>query len=204
MFNLGILASGRGSNFDAIRQSCDNGYLAGFAQVVVLITDAENAPVREIARAHGIPDIYLAPPLRKSAQYATYMECLAETMAEHKVVLVCCAGFMRLLQEPFLNRYRNRTLNIHPSLLPRFPGLHPQAQALTEGVNQSGCTVHYVDETLDGGPIVLQGKVEVYPDTDTIELLSNRILALEHELYPIAIRKVLSSKGSTHAPARLL
>jgi len=182
---LGILISGRGSNFEAIAGSIERGILD--AEIAVVISNRSDAPGLEIARRRGLNALCL--PSRGLDREVYDRTVLAE-LEKHRVDLVCLAGYMRLLSAVFIRRFANRILNIHPSLLPSFPGLDAQHQALTHGVKISGCTVHFVEEELDAGPIVLQAAVPVRDD-DTAETLSARILREEHRIYSEAIAIVL-------------
>lgn len=185
MKRLGILISGRGSNFEAIAGSIERGILD--AEIAVVISNRSDAPGLEIARRRGLNALCL--PSRGLDREVYDRTVLAE-LEKHRVDLVCLAGYMRLLSAVFIRRFANRILNIHPSLLPSFPGLDAQHQALTHGVKISGCTVHFVEEELDAGPIVLQAAVPVRDD-DTAETLSARILREEHRIYSEAIAIVL-------------
>lgn len=183
MLRLGILASGRGSNMEAIIDATVAGRLV--AQVAVVISDVAGAPALAKAAARGIEACHVDPAAfpRKSA----YERRLFEILTEHGVGLVALAGYMRLVGRTLLEAYPGRIMNIHPSLLPAFPGLDAQAQALEYGVKVAGCTVHFVDEGTDSGPIILQAAVPVKED-DTAETLAARILVEEHRLYPRAIQ----------------
>lgn len=186
--NLGVLASGRGSNFQAIIDEIEAGRLN--ASIKVLIVDNPEAYAIERAKRHSIEYLYLNPKdyLSKDG----YFSAIAEELRRRDVELVILAGFMRIVRRPLIEAYRNRIMNIHPALLPSFPGLHGQKQAVEYGVRISGCTVHFVDEGMDTGPIIIQAAVPVSPD-DTEETLSERILRLEHKIFPEAIR--LFSEG---------
>jgi len=189
MKRLGILLSGRGSNFEAIADAVAAGRIPG-AEIAVVLSNREGAPGIDKARARGL-DAQVIPS--KGKQREEYDREVVAVLKEKKVDLVCLAGFMRLLSPYFVSEFRQRILNIHPALLPAFPGLEAQKQALDWGVKVSGCTVHFVDENLDAGPIVLQAVVPVRDD-DTEASLSARILAEEHRIYPEAIRIVLSGR----------
>ena len=191
MTRLGILISGRGSNFEAISESVANGALreAG-AEIAVVISSRANARGLETARARGLAAVSLPS---KGLDREVYDRMLAAELHKHAVDLVCLAGFMRLLSAGFIREFRGRILNIHPSLLPSFPGLDAQHQALEHGVKITGCTVHFVDEDLDAGPIVIQAAVPVLDD-DTVETLSARILEQEHRIYAEAIGVVIAGK----------
>jgi len=180
---VGILASGRGSNFRALAQAAQAGAIP--AAVVVLVTDHPSAPVLDIAREHRIEAVVVDP--RQHPSREAHEKAVIGVLEERRVGLVCLAGYMRILSGAFVAHFAGRLLNIHPSLLPAFPGLHPHRQALEHGVKVSGATVHFVDEGVDTGPIVLQAAVPVRPD-DTETTLSDRILVEEHRLYPEAVR----------------
>jgi len=184
----GILISGRGSNFEAIADKVAAGTLD--AEVAVVISNRADARGLETARARGLHAVCLPS---KGLDREVYDRMLAAELHKAGVELVCLAGFMRLLSAGFIREFPDRILNIHPSLLPAFPGLDAQHQALTHGVKVSGCTVHFVDEQLDAGPIVLQATVPVLDD-DTAESLSARILVEEHRIYSEAIQLVLSGQ----------
>lgn len=188
MKRLGILLSGRGSNFEAIAQNIECGRLQ--AEIVVVISNRAGAPGIELARKRDLPAVVLPA---KGIEREEYDRHLVAELQKHGVELVCLAGFMRLLGPEFCRAFPLRALNIHPSLLPAFPGLDAQKQALEHGVKVSGCTVHFVDEHLDGGPIVLQAAVPVRDD-DTEPTLAARILIEEHRIYSEAIGIVLSGR----------
>jgi phosphoribosylglycinamide formyltransferase-1 len=180
---LGVLASGRGSNLAAILEAARRpGYPAA---VAVVVSDRERAGALERAVAAGVPARFLNP--KDFGDRTAYDAALGRLLETHGVGLVCLAGFMRILGPAFVAAWAGRMLNVHPSLLPAFPGLHPQRQALAHGVRVSGATVHFADEGTDTGPIVLQAAVPVRGD-DTEETLAARILVEEHRLYPEAIR----------------
>jgi phosphoribosylglycinamide formyltransferase-1 len=182
---LGILISGRGSNFEAIADEVAAGTIP--AEIAVVISNRPEAPGLEAARRRGLHAVSIPS---KGLDREVYDRMLIEELCRNSVDLVCLAGFMRLLSAAFIRRFATRILNIHPSLLPAFPGLDAQHQALEHGVKLTGCTVHFVDEDLDAGPIVLQSAVPVLNE-DTVETLSARILDEEHRIYPEAIRIVL-------------
>ena len=186
MKRLGILLSGRGSNFEAIAENVARGAID--AQIAVVISNRPEAQGIETARQRGLNAVCLPS---KSLDREVYDRQVAAELMKHGVDLVCLAGFMRLLSGWFVREFPRRILNIHPSLLPAFPGLDAQHQALEHGVKITGCTVHFVDEHLDAGPIVAQAAVPVL-DSDTVESLSARILKEEHRIYSEAIRLVLS------------
>jgi phosphoribosylglycinamide formyltransferase-1 len=183
---LGVLISGRGSNLQAILDAIRDGKLD--ARVGVVVSNVADAPGLERARKAGVPTVVLSHKDFRSRE--EYDEALLERLRAHDVDLVCLAGFMRLLSPVLVRAFRGRILNVHPSLLPAFPGLHAQRQALEHGVKVTGATVHLVDEELDHGPILLQRAVPVLDDDDE-ESLSARILEQEHRIYPEAIALML-------------
>jgi phosphoribosylglycinamide formyltransferase 1 len=185
---LGILASGRGSNFQSIIDAINSKRLK--AEIAILITDNPSAFAIERARKHGIEYIIMSPGGYYSKD--DFFLKIAEELKSRNVGLVVLAGFMRIVRKPLLDSFPNMIMNIHPALLPSFPGLHGQKQALDHGVKISGCTVHFVDKGMDTGPIIIQAAVPVLQN-DTEETLSERILKLEHQIYPEAIR--LFSEG---------
>jgi phosphoribosylglycinamide formyltransferase-1 len=185
---LGILLSGRGSNFEAIADNVAAGRLQ--AEIAAVISNREEARGLEIARQRGLPALCLPS---KGIPREEYDRRVVEELKSREVELVCLAGFMRLLSAEFCRAFPMRILNIHPSLLPAFPGLDAQKQALEHGVKISGCTVHFVDEKLDAGPIIVQAAVPVLDD-DTEESLAARILAEEHRIYSEAVRMILSER----------
>jgi phosphoribosylglycinamide formyltransferase-1 len=180
---LAVLASGRGSNLEAILEACRREDVP--ARVVVVVSDREGVPALERAIRAGVDAIFLNP--KDHADRAAYDAALLTTLERYASGLVCLAGFMRVLPAAFVRAWAGRLVNIHPSLLPAFPGLHAQRQALDHGVKVAGATVHFVDEGVDTGPIIVQASVPVRSD-DTEESLSARILVEEHRLYPEAIR----------------
>ncbi|MEW5974544.1 MAG: phosphoribosylglycinamide formyltransferase [Acidobacteriota bacterium] len=186
MRRLGILLSGRGSNFEAIADHIDSGDLQ--AQISVVISNVATAPGLEKARQRGLEAVFVPS---KGVGREEFESRLQEVLRQKQVDLICLAGFMRLLSRAFIQAFPLKILNIHPSLLPAFPGLDAQRQALHHGVKISGCTVHFVDEGLDSGPIVGQACVPVL-DEDTEETLSARILKEEHHLYWKSIQRVLA------------
>ena len=186
---IGVLLSGRGSNFEALADSVGRGRLPG-AEIAVVVSNREGAPGVERAKERGIAARVIPS---KGLEREVYDRQVVAVLREFKVDLVCLAGYMRLLSPFFVASFPNRILNIHPSLLPSFPGLESQRQALEYGGKFAGCTVHFVDENLDAGPIVLQAAVAVRDD-DTEETLSSRILAEEHRIYTEAVRIVLEGK----------
>jgi phosphoribosylglycinamide formyltransferase-1 len=188
LMSIGVLASGRGSNFQSIIDAIESGSLK--AKIVLLITDNPNAFAIERAGKHGIESLVMVPN-----QYGTrndYYKAVVQELRTREIGLVVLAGFMRIIGKPLIEAYRDRVMNIHPALLPSFPGLHGQKQAHDYGVRISGCTVHFVDEGMDTGPIIIQAAVPVSFE-DTEDSLSERILKLEHKIFPEAIR--LFSEG---------
>jgi phosphoribosylglycinamide formyltransferase-1 len=186
---LGVLLSGRGSNFEALADSIAAGRIPD-AQISIVISNREDAPGLARAEARGIPSRIIPS---KGIERETYDRMVVAALDDARVNLVCLAGFMRLLSPYFVAAFRGRTLNIHPALAPAFPGLEAQRQALEYGVKFTGCTVHLVDETLDGGPIVAQAVVPVEAE-DTVETLSARILKEEHRIYTDAVKLILSGQ----------
>src|SRR5690349_11708205 len=176
MKRLAILLSGRGSNFEAIADNVERGMID--ASIEIVISNREEARGLQIARERGLNAVAIPS---KGLDRQNYDRRLIEELRKHSVDLICLAGYMRLLSASFIREFPNRILNIHPSLLPAFPGLDAQHQALEYGVKLSGCTVHFVDEYLDAGPILLQAAVPVH-DGDTEETLSERVLKEEHRI----------------------
>ena len=184
---IGILGSGKGSNCRAILEAIRSGALAADARVV--ISDVLEAPILDIAREFSVPNAYLPPgQFRTRLEPTSEME-LVRMLREAQVELVALAGFMRVLKAPMLQAFRRRIINIHPSLLPKFPGLEAWKQALEAGEDVTGCTVHYVDEKIDRGDIIAQREVPILPN-DSAETLHARIQLAEHELYPAVIAKL--------------
>ncbi len=181
---LGVLVSGRGSNLQAIIDNSKNGSLS--AEVAVVISDQQDAYALERARKHNIPAVYVSTKGFKGKR-EEYDALLVKELQNYDVELVCLAGFMRIITPALIKAFPNRILNIHPALLPAFPGLHVQKAALDYGVKFSGCTVHFVDEGMDTGPIIIQAVVPVLPH-DTEDSLSARILRQEHAIYSCAIQ----------------
>jgi phosphoribosylglycinamide formyltransferase-1 len=180
---VGVLASGRGSNLQAILEACARPDFP--ARVAIVISDRERAAALERARAAGVEPLWLNP--KDFTDRETYDRTLVQALQSRGVELVCQAGWMRILSPAYVRAFAGRALNIHPSLLPAFPGLHPHRQVLDYGAKVSGATVHFVDEEVDAGPIVLQAAVPVEA-ADTEETLAARVLVAEHRLYPEAIR----------------
>jgi phosphoribosylglycinamide formyltransferase 1 len=187
--HIGVLLSGRGSNFDALAASVAAGRIPD-ADISIVVSNQETAQGIEKARARGI-EARVIPS--KGLEREAYDRLVVAALEEKKVDLVCLAGYMRLLSPYFVAAFPQRILNIHPSLLPAFPGLEPQRQALEHGAKVSGCTVHFVDENLDAGPIVMQAVVPI-KDSDTPQTLADRILLEEHRIYTEAVRIVLEGR----------
>jgi len=185
---IGVLISGRGSNLQALLDAQKEGRLGG--EIGVVLSNVEAAAGLERARQAGVPAVVCD---HRGRTREAHDGDVIQHLRAHAVDLVCLAGYMRLLSPAFIQAFAGRALNVHPSLLPAFPGLHPQRQALAHGVKVSGATVHLVDEGLDSGPIVLQEAVPVL-DEDTEDTLSARILAAEHRLYPRAVALMLSGR----------
>ena len=181
-FRIGVLGSGKGSNFVAIADAC----ASGRAEVAIVLSDVERAVILERARERSIPSRFIAPGNFRTKLDEEAERAFVAALHEAKVQLIALAGFMRVLKGEFLRAFENRIVNIHPSLLPAFPGLEAWKQALDYGVKITGCTVHFVDAGVDSGPIIAQQSVPVL-DGDTPETLHQRIHAAEHELYPKCI-----------------
>lgn len=191
---LGILLSGRGSNFGAIAENVMTGKLP--CEIGCVISNVASAPGLERARQWGLNSYFLDAAGKTRVVFDIEV---ADMLRAHKVDYICLAGYMRLLSADFVNAFPNRILNIHPSLLPAFPGLHAQRRALEYGVRYSGCTVHFVDAGLDTGPIILQAVVPVLPGDDE-ECLSERILKEEHRIYSEAVK--LACEGRLRVEGR--
>src|ERR1700680_739066 len=185
---IGVLLSGRGSNFEALADSIASSRIPN-AEIAIVISNREGAPGVDHAKTRGMATRVIPS---KGLERETYDRQVVAALNDHKVDLVCLAGYMRLLSPHFVASFPNRILNIHPSLLPSFPGLESQRQALEYGVKFAGCTVHFVDENLDAGPIILQAVVPVL-DTDTPDTLSEKILREEHRIYSEAVKMVLEA-----------
>jgi len=181
---IGILGSGKGSNCRAILERIHSGDLAAEARLV--ISDVLNAPILEMAREFGVANAYLPPGRFRTRLEPEMEQQLVQMLRDASVELVVLAGFMRVLHEPMLKAFPRRIINIHPSLLPKFPGLEAWKQALVAGETVTGCTVHYVDQQIDHGQILAQREVRILPN-DTADSLHARIQVLEHELYPEVI-----------------
>lgn len=187
VLRLGVLVSGRGSNLQAIIDEIEAGTLK--AEIAVVVSNKQEAPALERAERHGLNAVFLDPKSvagMPDPRHA-YDRKLLETLQYHQVQLVILAGYMKIVTSVLIDSYESRIMNIHPSLLPSFPGLHAQRQALDHGVKVAGCTVHFVTEGMDTGPIILQQAVPV-EEGDTEDVLSERILKVEHGLLPMAIR----------------
>ena len=185
---IAILISGRGSNMVALAEAVRGGTIAN-AEVAIVISDKRDAAGLASASERGFETLVIERGARTRQEHDRE---IVSALAARQIDLVCLAGYMRVLSSEFIDAYRGRILNIHPSLLPAFPGLDAQRQALENGAKKSGCTVHFVDETLDGGPILMQREVQV-DEADTVESLSARILVEEHKLYAEAVAKVLTN-----------
>jgi len=188
MINIGVLASGRGTNLQAIIEAIEEGKIEG--RISIVISDNSDAYALKRARQHNIETRYIN--FKEFKNREDYDKEIIKALEEKKIDLVVLAGYMRIISPYFSKMYKNRIINIHPALLPSFPGLHAQRQAVEHGVKISGCTVHFVDEGVDSGPVILQKAVEV-KDDDTEESLAERILKEEHQIYPRAIQ--LFSQG---------
>lgn len=186
---IGVLLSGRGSNFEALAASVDAGRIPN-AEIAIALSNREDAPGLDRARARGIPALGIAS---KGLEREVFDRRILAALQEKKVDLVCLAGYLRLLSPYFVRAFPNRILNIHPSLLPAFPGLESQRQALEHGAKFAGATVHFVDENLDAGPIIAQAIVPI-ENADTVETLSARILREEHRIYTEAVNIVLEGR----------
>ncbi len=209
---IAVLVSGRGSNLQAIIDNIEKGLLS--SELAVVISDQTDAYALERARAHNIPAVLVSAKGYKNKR-EEYDALLVKELRERNVDLVCLAGFMRIITPVLIRAFPNRILNIHPSLLPAFPGLHVQKKALNHGAKFSGCTVHFVDEGMDTGPIIIQAVVPIL-DADTEDSLSERILKQEHKIYSRAIqlfaegrlkiegRRVLVSNGGNAGDASLM
>jgi phosphoribosylglycinamide formyltransferase-1 len=183
MINIGVLASGRGTNLQAIIEAIEDGKIEG--EIKIVISDHPNACALKRAQQYLIDTRYI--DFKEFKNREEYDKEIIKTLKEKKIDLVVLAGYMRILSPYFIRTYQNKIMNIHPALLPSFIGLHAQKQAVEYGVKVSGCTVHFVDEGIDSGPIILQKAVEV-SDDDTEESLTEKILEEEHQIYPRAIQ----------------
>jgi phosphoribosylglycinamide formyltransferase 1 len=186
---IAVLLSGRGSNFEALAENISAGKIPG-AEIAIVISNKPDAQGLERAKSRGIPTRMIPS---KGLEREAYDRLVVATLQEQQVELICLAGYMRLLSAYFVAAFPQRIINIHPSLLPSFPGLESQKQALEYGVKFAGCTVHFVDENLDAGPIILQSAVPVL-DSDNEQTLSERILREEHRIYSEAVKIILEGK----------
>ncbi|WP_340819849.1 phosphoribosylglycinamide formyltransferase [Methanolobus sp. WCC4] len=188
--NIAVLVSGRGSNLQSIIDNIENGCIEN-ANISVVISDVEDAYALERARKHGITDVFVDPSDYSNKQ--EFEKEILEVLKDNDTDLILLAGYMRLVGKDLISAYRNRIINIHPALLPSFKGLHAQQQAFDYGVKVSGCTVHFVDEGMDTGPIIIQRSVPVL-EGDTADDLAARILEQEHKAYPEAVRLFVEGK----------
>lgn len=191
LFRIGVLGSGKGSNFLAIADACAAGTLA--AEISLVLSDVAEAGILEHARQRNIPARFIAPGKFRTKMDEDAERAYIQALTEAKVDLVALAGFMRVLKGDFLRAFEGRIVNIHPSLLPSFPGLEAWKQALDYGVKVTGCTVHFVDASVDCGAIIGQQTVPVL-DTDTAESLHQRIQVVEHQLYPLCLAAVMNGR----------
>ena len=190
VFKLAVLVSGRGSNLQAIIDSIEREELN--AHISIVISSTRDAIALKRAEKHGIKTIFIDPTAYLNSK--EYDKVLIEKLKEFPIDLICLAGYMRILGEEVIQTFKEKIINIHPSLLPAFPGLNAQKQAIVHGVKFSGCTVHFVDSGIDSGPIILQTAVPVY-DNDDEKSLSKRILEQEHYLYPKAINMIKENQN---------
>lgn len=191
MLKLCVLVSGRGSNLQSIIDNIESGVLKGKAQIALVISNKPDAFALERAKKHNIETLVVDS--KKIKDKKAYESKIIGAIKAKKVGLICLAGYMRILSPEFVQTFKHKIINIHPALLPAFPGLHVQKKALDYGVTISGCTVHFVDEGCDTGPIIIQSAVPVM-ENDTEETLSARILEQEHKIYPQAIRMIAEDK----------
>ncbi|MGA8655739.1 MAG: phosphoribosylglycinamide formyltransferase [Chthoniobacterales bacterium] len=194
LLRLGVLGSGKGSNFRAIMESINDGKL--LAEVRIVISDVEDAGILTFARDYQIPALYVHPGKYRTKLELEVEQDIVRLLQEAAVEFVVLAGFMRVVKEPLLEAFSRRIINIHPSLLPKFPGLGAWKQALDAGEQVTGCTVHYVDSGVDTGPIIAQRKVPILPG-DTAEMLHARIQQQEHELLPTVLQQIAG--GAPHS-----
>jgi phosphoribosylglycinamide formyltransferase-1 len=188
--NIAVLVSGRGSNLQSIIDNVESGYIQN-AKIKVVISDVADAYALERAKKHGIDTAFIDPS--RFAGKQEYEQDIIRTLRGYEINLVLLAGYMRIVGSDLIGTYRNKILNIHPALLPSFRGLHAQKQALDYGVKMAGCTVHFVDEDVDTGPIILQKCVPVLED-DTEDTLADRILEQEHKIFPEAVKMFIEGK----------
>lgn len=184
---IAVFASGNGSNYEAIQQAIHDGKIAG--EIVLVFSDKAEAYVLKRAQRWGIETKTFSPKMFASKQH--YEEELAKVLAEYQIDLVVLAGYMRLIGPALVTAYAKKMVNIHPSLLPSFPGLHGIEDAFNYGVKYTGVTVHYIDEGMDTGPIISQGIVEISPE-DSLEILEEKIHQLEHQIYPKVIAEIVN------------
>jgi len=189
IFKLAILVSGYGSNLQAIIDNIERNYLS--AEIALVLSNVKNAFALERGKKHGLETIFLDP--KTFTNRDDYEDKMIEILQSKSIDLICLAGFMRILSKKFIQAFPKKIINIHPSLLPAFPGLNVQKKALEYGAKFSGCTVHFVNEEVDGGPIILQSTVPILDEDDT-ESLSGKILEQEHIIYPEAIRLIIEKK----------
>ena len=189
IFKLAVLVSGYGSNLQAIIDNIESNYLS--ADIALVLSNVKNAFALERGKKHGLETIFLDP--KTFTNRDDYEDKMIEILQSKSIDLICLAGFMRILSKKFIQTFPKKIINIHPSLLPAFPGLNVQKKALEYGVKFSGCTVHFVNEEVDGGPIILQSAVPIFDEDDT-DSLSGRILEQEHIIYPEAIRLIIEKK----------
>ncbi|WP_292462769.1 phosphoribosylglycinamide formyltransferase [Methanolobus sp.] len=188
--NIAVLVSGRGSNLQSIIDSIESGSIRD-VKVSVVISDVKNAFALERARRHGIDAIFIDP--RSFVDKKAYEQDVLKTLGQYDIGLILLAGYMRIVGREVIEAYRNKIINIHPALLPSFKGLHAQKQAFDYGVRVSGCTVHFVDEGMDTGPIIIQKCVPVL-EGDTPDTLAARILEKEHQIFPEAVKLFVEGK----------
>ncbi len=193
MKKIGVLVSGRGSNLQAMIDAIKTGYIAD-AAIAVVVSDVGDAYALTRAREHGIKAVHVNP--KSFTTKESYEEEILTLMRKERVDLILLAGYMRIVGKRLLDAYPNKILNIHPALLPSFPGLHAQEQAFNYGVKVTGCTVHFVNEGIDTGPIILQRSVPVLED-DTPDSLADRILKQEHKIYPEAVKLFIEDRLTT-------
>jgi phosphoribosylglycinamide formyltransferase-1 len=191
VLRIGVLGSGSGTNCEAIMQACESGSVP--AQVVVVISDVDGARILDRARKRDIPAAFIGPSRFKTKLEPELEQRVVDTLRQARVDLVALAGYMRVVKEPLLQAFAGRIINIHPSLLPSFPGLRAWEQAVRHGVKVTGCTVHFVDPGVDTGPIILQEAVPVTAE-DTPETVHQKIQVAEHKLYPEAIRLIAEGR----------
>lgn len=190
-FRIGVLGSGNGSNCEAILKACASGKIPG--QVAIVLSDVADALILERARKHGVESRFIGPCRFETKLEPELEEHAVRMLLDVGVQFVALAGYMRVVKAPMLHAFAGRMINVHPSLLPAFPGLRAWEQALQQGVKVTGCTVHFVDESVDAGPIIMQQPVPMFPD-DTAESLHQRIQVAEHQIYPEAIRLFAQGK----------